>query len=342
MKAIVLHEHGGIDKLKYEDYPEPEPGPGEVKVRVKACALNHLDLWVRQGLPTVAIPLPHIPGSDVSGVAAAVGTGVRHVAVGDEVVISPGVSCGHCEMCLSGQDNLCRYYAILGNTIDGGDAEYVKAPAVNILPKPKSLDFNEAAAVPLVFLTAYHMLVTRARLQPGEVVLVHAAGSGVGSAAVQVAKLWGARVIATAGTDAKLAKAKELGADDLINYSKQDFAEEVRRITGKKGVDVVVEHIGPETWEKSIIALARGGRLVTCGATTGPTARLDLRYLFSKHLAVLGSWMGTKAELIEVLKYFDSGRLHAVVDRVLPLKDAPLAHQLMMERAQFGKIVLNP
>jgi NADPH:quinone reductase-like Zn-dependent oxidoreductase len=342
LKAIVINEHGGTEVMKFTDFPDPEIGPGEVLVEVKACALNHLDLWVRRGLPGIDFKFPHILGCDVSGVVKEVGQNVTNVKPGDSILVSPGVSCMHCEKCLSGQDNLCRFYHIVGYARPGGYAQYLKIPSVNALPIPGKLSFEEASSVPLVFLTAWHMLVNRARLRAGETVLVHAAGSGVGSAAIQIAKVLNARVIATASTQAKLAKALELGADEVINYTEKDFAAEVRRMTSKRGVDVVVEHTGVATFEKSILSMATGGRLVTCGATTGYAAQLDLRHLFARHLNLLGSYMGEKHELVEVLKFFQTGQLRAVVDRVMPLKDAALAHKALEDRSQFGKVVLVP
>jgi len=342
MKAVVIDEHGGVEKLRYTDVPEPKIGPTDVLVEVKACALNHLDLWLREGIPGIQIPMPHILGSDVSGILREVGDFVKHVKVGDRVLIAPGIGCGVCRECLSGKDNLCSQYTLVGYLVDGGYAEFVKVPGENALPIPEPMDFNDAAAVPLVFLTAWHMLVRRAQLRAGEDVLVLAAGSGVGSAAIQIAKLLGARVIATASTDEKLARAKDLGADEVINYQRVDFANEVRRLTNKKGVEVVLEHVGADTWPKSILALTRGGRLVTCGATSGAQAKTDLRYLFARELTIYGSYMGSKGELFEVLKFFKEGKLKAVVDRVLPLKEAALGHRLLMDRKQFGKIVLNP
>jgi NADPH:quinone reductase-like Zn-dependent oxidoreductase len=339
MKAVVFHEFGGVEKLKYEDFPDPKPGPGEVLVRVKACALNHLDLWQRQGLPGVT--LPHISGSDVAGIVEDTGPGVRGIQHGDEVIISPGISCMKCIKCLDGDDNQCNDYNILGYRNNGGYAEYVVVPQVNILPKPKSLSFEESASVPLVFLTAWHMLVNRGKIKPGDTVLVHAGGSGVGIAAIQIAKLSGAFVITTVGSDEKIEKARALGADEVINYKKQDFENEVKRITNKQGVDIIVEHIGPDVWEKSIKILARNGRLVTCGATSGPSASIDLRYVFSRHLAILGSYMGRKSELLEVLKFVGSGKLKPVVHKVFELKDAAQAQQEMLDRKNFGKIVLR-
>jgi len=342
MKAIVIAEHGGPEVLRYTDVLEPKLGPTDVLVRVRACALNHLDLWVRRGIPGVKFPLPRIPGSDIAGEVAKIGEQVKNVQVGQRVVLAPGVSCNQCEQCLAGFDNSCRQYTILGYLMDGGCAEYVRVPEVNVLPLPESLDFNHAAAVPLVFLTAWHMLVTRAQLKPGEDVLVLGAGSGVGSAAVQIAKLIGARVIATAGSDAKLKQARELGTDEVINHSKDDIAEEVRRLTNRRGVDVVFEHVGAATWEKSLSSLAHGGRLVTCGATTGPDVKLDIRFLFSRQWSLLGSYMGTRGEVFQVMKLVGQGKLRPVLDRTFPLREAAQAHALMEKRQQFGKIVLNP
>ena len=341
MKAAIFRQLGGPEVLEYADVPEPEMRANEVLVQVKACALNHLDIFVRNGLPGIEIPLPHILGNDVSGVVREVGELVTWVKPAEEVMVQPGVSCGHCEACLSGQDNLCREYDIIGYRRNGGYAELVAVPGVNIIPKPAGLSWEEAAALPLVTVTAWHMLVTRANVQPGEDVLVHAAGSGVGSIAIQIAKLRGARVITTASSDEKLAKARELGADQTINYSNNDWPKEVRRLTQRRGVDVVVEHTGAATWPGSISALRNNGRLVTCGATSGYDARTDLRQVFYRHLTLLGSFMGSKAELLEAMKFVAQGKIHAVVDRVLPLSEARKAHELIEDRAQFGKIVLS-
>jgi NADPH:quinone reductase-like Zn-dependent oxidoreductase len=341
MKTIRFHQHGGPEVLKYEDAPEPVIRGSEVLVRVKACALNHLDLWVRQGLPGVPIPLPHIPGSDVAGEVAQIGAEVTTVKVGQKVVLAPGVTCGKCAACLSGNDNRCRQFTNLGYMIDGGCAEFVKCPEVNCLAYPENLSLEEAAAIPLVFQTAWHMLVTRAELQPGEDVLVLGAGSGVGSAAIQIARFFGARVIATGGTDAKLARARELGADHAINHKSQKIRDEVKRITNKRGVDVVFEHVGTATWDESVASLTLGGRLVTCGNTTGYDAKLDLRFLFSRQLSILGSYMGRKSELQTVMKLVAAGRLKPVVDRVFPLAEAASAHAYLEASAHFGKVVLK-
>jgi NADPH:quinone reductase-like Zn-dependent oxidoreductase len=342
MKATIFKQHGGPEVLEYTDVPDPTNRANEVLVEVKACALNHLDVFVRNGLPGIAIPLPHILGCDVSGVVREVGELVNWVKPGDEVMVQPGGSCGHCEACLSGQDNLCREYDMIGYRRDGGYAELVAVPGVNIIPKPAQLSWEEAAALPLVTVTAWHMLVTRANVQPGEDVLIHAAGSGVGSIAIQIAKLRGARVITTASSDEKLAKAREFGADQTINYSRDDWPKEVRRLTERRGVDVVVEHTGAATWPGSISSLKNNGRLVTCGATSGFDAHTDLRQVFYRHLTLLGSFMGSKAELLEAMKFVAQGKIRAVVDRVFPLSDAREAHELMENRGQFGKIVLRP
>ncbi|MGI9069135.1 MAG: zinc-binding dehydrogenase [Pyrinomonadaceae bacterium] len=342
MKAVIFNQHGGPEVLEYVDAAEPRIQPNEVAVEVKACAVNHLDIWVRSGLPGVAIPLPHILGNDIAGVVREVGELVSWVQAGDEVMLQPGVSCGHCFECLSGRDNLCRDYDILGYRRDGGYAQLVAAPAVNVIPKPKNLSWEEAAALPLVTVTAWHMLVTRASVQPGEDVLVHAAGSGVGSIGIQVAKLRGARVIATASTEEKLRKARELGADEVVNYTGDDWPKEVKRLTNKRGVDVVFEHTGAATWPGSIASLKTNGRLVTCGATSGFAAQTDLRQVFYRHLTILGSFMGSKAELLEAMKFVENGKIRAVVDQTLPLNEARRAHGLMEERAQFGKLVLIP
>ena len=341
MKAILIRAHGGPEVLECSDAPKPAIGHGEVLIRVRACALNHLDLWVRRGLPGVKFPLPHIPGSDIAGEIAEVGPGVTSVSVGEKTVLAPGVGCGKCPACVSGIDNRCRQFSNLGYMLDGGYAEFVRAPEVNCLPFPENLSFEEAASVPLVFQTAWHMLVNRAELQPGEDILILGAGSGVGIAAIQIAKFFGARVITTAGSEEKLAKAKALGADELINHKTQKISAEVRRITAKRGVDVVFEHVGTATWDESFASLAASGRLVTCGATTGYDAKVDLRFLFAKQLSLLGSYMGTKSELHTVMKLVAAGRLKPIVDRVFPLTEAAAAHSYLESSSQFGKVVLR-
>jgi NADPH:quinone reductase-like Zn-dependent oxidoreductase len=342
MKAIAIRSHGGPEVVNLEELPDPQARPGEVVVAVKAAAMNHLDIWVRIGWPGLRLLFPHVLGSDVAGVVESVGPGVEGVKAGDEVVVNPSLGCGRCEQCLSGNENLCRRFSILGEHVSGGMAERLAVPARNVLPKPRNLSFEEASAVPLTFMTAWHALVARAGLKLGETVLVHAAGSGVGVAAVQIAKLVGARVIATAGSDEKLEKARGLGADHLVNYETQDFVQEVRRLTDKKGVEVVFEHVGKKTWEKSILAAAIGGRIVTVGATTGYDPLTDLRHVFFRQLSILGSTMGTAGELAQVLRYVGEGKLRPVVDRVLPLAEARQGQDLLSHRAQFGKIVLRP
>jgi len=341
MKAIVFHQHGDPSVLHYTDVNEPHLRHNEVLVKVHACALNHLDLWVRRGLPGVPIPLPHIPGSDIAGEVVKVGPDVHTVHIGQKVLLAPGVTCGKCPACLGGRDNLCRDYTNLGYMIDGGCAEYVRCPDVNCMPYPENLDWVHAAAIPLVFLTAWHMLVNRAQLRPGDTALIIGAGSGVGSAAIQIAKYFGAYVISTAGSDEKLAKAKEIGADDVIHHKIMHISKEVRRLTNNRGVDVVFEHVGVATWDESVKSLALGGRLVTCGCTTGYDAKLDLRFLFSRQLSIVGSYMGSKDELRTVLRLAALGRLTPVVDKVWPLHECIAAHTYLEKGKQFGKIVLT-
>jgi NADPH:quinone reductase-like Zn-dependent oxidoreductase len=342
MQAVRIHEHGGTDRLLFEEAPSPAPGPGEVRVRLRAASLNHLDLWVRRGIPGVRYPLPLIPGCDGAGVVAETGAGVSRFSPGDRVALAPGVSCGVCEACLAGRDNLCREYGILGEHRDGTFAEEIALPARNLIPLPGKVSFEAAAAVPLVFLTAWQMVVDKAKLLPGETVVVLGAGSGVGSAAIQIARLHGARVIAVARSAAKLARAKELGAEEGIDLAESDLREEVRRITDRRGADVVIEHVGRATWDQSVGSLAWGGRLVTCGATTGADVALNLRQIFFKNLSLLGSTMGRRASLFAIFRHLEAGRLRAVVDRVLPLGKVREAHRLLEDGAAFGKIILTP
>ncbi len=340
MRAARFHAHGGPDVLALEDAPDPTPAAGQVIVRVRACALNHLDLWQRRGLDKITIPLPHISGADVAGEVVDAPGG--EYAVGTRVCLQPGLSCGRCAACLGGQDNMCARYDVLGYQSDGGYAEFVQVPAANVVPIPDHIEFVEAAAFPLTFLTAWHMLVTRAKIVTGETVLVLAGTSGVGQAAIQVARLFGARVIATAGGDAKRQRARDLGAAEVIDHYASDIASEVRRLTSKRGVDIVVEHVGEATWAKSVRSLAPGGRLVTCGNTTGWDAAIDLRFLFSRQLSLLGSYMGTKAELLQAAPHFFAGRLRPLVDGTLPLADAAEAHRRLEAGEVAGKLVLIP
>jgi len=319
----------------------PEPGPRQVRLRVRAVGLNHLDLWVRNGVPGHSFPLPLVPGCDIAGVVDALGPGALGVAAGDEVVVAPGVSCGRCLACRAGEDALCQTYGILGESQDGGCQEYLVVRDEGIFAKPPGLDWAQSAALPLTFLTAWHMLKSRARVQPGEWVLVHAAGSGVSSAAIQIAALLGARVITTAGTDEKCARGLSLGAEEAINYRTADFAREVRRLTSGRGVEVVVDHVGADTFERSLRCLVKGGRYVTCGATSGFELKTDFRLVFFKSLSILGSTMGGSHELATVLSLVASGRLHPIVDRVFPLEQIAEAHRHLASREVFGKVVLS-
>ncbi|MEO5617824.1 MAG: zinc-binding dehydrogenase [Candidatus Eisenbacteria bacterium] len=342
MKAVVFDRFGGPEVLELRDVPDPPIAADEALIEVRACGINHLDLWVRRGLRGLDITMPHILGNDIVGVVREVGSAAGQVKPGDRVLLLPTLSCGSCPSCFEGDDNLCREYDVLGRRRNGGYAELVAAPAVNCLPFPENLSWQEAASVPLVFLTAWHMLIGRARLKPGEDVLVIGAGSGVGSAAIQIARMIGARVIATAGSPAKLERALALGAHDVVSHAALDFAKEVRALTGKKGVEVVFEHVGGYVFEQAAAALARNGRLVTCGATLGSTVSLEINALFGKHLSLMGSWMGRRAELVEVLRFVRDGRLKPVVDEVIPLAEARRAHEKLEARQAFGKLVLVP
>jgi NADPH:quinone reductase-like Zn-dependent oxidoreductase len=333
----------GEHPLRLVERPEPEPGAGEVRVRVRARGLNHLDVWVRRGVAGHAFPLPLVPGCDGAGVVDAVGPGVAARRVGDAVVLAPGLSCGLCRACASGRDPLCRSYGILGETRDGTCADAVVVPERNALALPRGVSFEDAAAFPLVFLTAWHMLADRAALRPGEAVLVHAAGSGVSSAAIQVARLLGAgRILATTSTAGKAARARALGADEVIDSSKEDVAARVRDLTGKAGVDVVVDHVGQATFAGSLKALAKGGRLVTCGATSGPKVEVHLNLVFFKSLSILGSTMGSLGEMHDLVGHLGAGRLKPVVDSVLPLSEVAEGHRRLEAREVFGKVVLGP
>jgi NADPH:quinone reductase-like Zn-dependent oxidoreductase len=342
MKAIVQDRFGGPEVLESREVPEPVPAPDEALVQVRACGINHLDLWVRRGLPGLSPEMPHILGNDVVGEVVAVGAAVRHLTPGQRTLVLPTLSCGTCPRCMDGDDHLCREHDVLGRRRNGGYAERVTVPAGNCLPYPGRLPWEQAAAVPLVFLTAWHMLVGRARVRPGETVLVMGAGSGVGSAAIQVARLHGARVIATASGADKRARAEALGAEAVLDHATEDVAARARDLTGRRGVDVVVEHVGGAVFEAGLAALARDGRLVTCGATIGARVRTDLNSLFGRHLTVMGSWMGRRAELVEVLRHIESGALAPVVDSVRPLAEAAAAHTHIEARRHFGKVVLVP
>ena len=342
MKCVRIHEHGGFDKLLIEEIPPPRISSSEVLVHVKATSLNHLDLWVRKGLPGVTFPLPIIPGVDAAGIVAEVGDAVSHVQPGDRVVVAQGISCGHCTWCLNGHDNLCKEYRLIGEHRDGADAEFLSVPGRNVIKLRAAISFEQAAAGALVFLTAWQMLVDKAKVRPGEEVLVMGASSGVGSAGIQIAKLFGARVIAVTSSEAKAEQARTLGADEVILHTKEKIVDRVRTLTAKRGVDVVFEHVGSAVWEACIKSLAKGGRLVTCGATSGHGATTDLRYVFYKQLQILGSTMGRKGDLITILNFFEQGKLKPVIDRVIPLDQVREGHRLLEEGSQFGKIVMIP
>ena len=342
MKAAFFKEHGGADKIIYGDYRDPVPGAGEAVVRVRACALNHVDLLLLDGRFPPPEGLPHVNGCEITGTLEAVGPGVQGMERGARVIVFPGLSCGRCEYCLRGQRTVCVRYGYLGAHKDGGYAELVKAPATNILPLPESIAFEAGAAVPLAMLTSWHALIAQARCSPGQTVLVQAAGSGVGSAAIQIARLCGARVITTVGSDDKIEFARALGADHVVNYRRQDFVEEAKRWTGKRGVDIVIEHIGGETFERSVYALTRLGTLVTIGSHDTHWGRLDLRHVYSKNLRILGTNLGSILELGTILDHVVDGRLKPVVDRVFPLADARAAVQHVLDRKNKGKVVLVP
>lgn len=338
MRAVAVFEHGGPEVLTYvEDYRDPDVGPNDVLVEVRATALNHLDVWVRKGLP--GVELPRILGSDIAGVVREVGSAVEDVKPGDEVIVAPGYGCGKCRYCLSGKESMCRLYTMPGYHVDGGYAELTSHPERAILPKPRNLTFEEAASVPLVFLTSWHMLRTLADVKEGEWVFVWGAGSGVGISSIQIAKMLGARVITTVGDDWKIEKAYKIGADHVIQRRREDVVSRVREIAG--GVDVVIDSVGRETWPLDLKMLKRGGRLVSVGATSGSSAEVDVRYVFAKQISILGAYMGSRAELMEVLRFLEEGKLKPVIDSVFKLEDAKLAHEKMERSEMFGKIVLR-
>ena len=342
MRAIRIEAHGGLDALRATEVPRPNPGPGEVLVEVRAAGLNHLDLWVRKGVPGHQFPLPLIPGCDGAGIVKALGEGTQRAEIGDEVILAPGLSCGVCERCLSGRDPFCSKYGILGETRDGTCAEFVCVPEANLIPKPKRTPWDEAGCFALVALTAWTMLTDRARLGPGETVLILAGGSGVGSLGIQIAKFLGARVVATAGGAEKCARVAALGADEVIDHSEASISEAVKRWTSGRGVDVVFEHVGAATWDESLKSLAWGGRLVTCGATTGAEARVHLRRLFFKNQSILGSTMGPRSHLFPLVDLFEQRILTPVLSETLSLTELPEAHRRLEAREVFGKLVVTP
>ncbi|HET9488188.1 MAG TPA: zinc-binding dehydrogenase [Methylomirabilota bacterium] len=341
MKALAFTAFGGPEELALRDVPDPVAGPGEIVVGVRACALNHLDLLVRAGLPALKTPLPFWTGCDIAGDVAAVAADVRDVPVGQRVVVNPSLSCGRCEFCLQGEDCLCAEYRLVGEHVPGGLAEYVKVPAANVRRLPDHVSYEEAAAFVLTNMTAWRMIVTQGQVRLGQDVLILGVGGGVSSAAVQIARLCGARVWVTSSNDAKLERARQLGADVCINYAKEDWARVVRDKTGRRGVDVIIENVGAATWKQSLRALRRGGRLVTCGATTGPIGETDIRIVFWNQLHIVGSTMANRAEFDTVVRLLFEGRLGPIIDEVVPLKDGAAAQQRLAAGEQFGKIVLQ-
>lgn len=341
MKAVAIYEHGGVDKLQLVDLPKPEPGPDDVIINVKAVALNRLDIWVREGLPGLKLVMPFTLGSDAAGVIDSVGSNVSQFKPGQRVTINPGWWDTTCEFCARGEHSLCVNFKIYGEHLPGGYAEFLRVPQRNVLPIPDAFDFVEICAAPLAYLTAWRALVTRGRLRAGEDVVILGAGSGVSTAAIQIAKYAGARVFATSHSDDKLKRAQELGADVLINYATSEWEKEVFRITNKRGADVVLDAIGDATWLKSLRALRKGGRLVTYGATTGPNPAEEIRLIFWKQLEIIGTTMANQGEFLDVMKLVFEGKLKSVVDVVMPLERAAEAHERLAKNEQFGKIVLT-
>ncbi len=342
MKAVLFHKHGGPEVLRSDEVPNPTVSPREVLIEVHAASVNHLDIFARRGMPGVKLPLPHIPGADAAGVVLETGSEVEGVQPGQRVTINPGISCGRCEFCAAGFGSQCITYHMVGENIDGSYAELLKIPQHNVLPIPDEMSFADAAAAPLVFMTAWSMMISKGRIQPGEDVLILGAGAGVGTAAIQIAKMVGCRVFATASSDEKLDHARQLGADVLINYAEEEFDRAIRKLTDKRGVDVVIDYIGADTWVRSLRAARRGGRILTCGATTGPTPQTDLRHIFFRQLQILGSTMGSPRDFRDVMKCVFRGQLKPVVDRILPLSEARESHELIEGRKVFGKLILNP
>ena len=340
MKALYYDELKGYQGIKVGEFPTPEIRDPEVLVRLKAFSLNHLDVWVMSGSYPGTIPLPHIFGSDASGVVERVGKAITHLKAGDEVVVHPGLSCGHCAACLSGRDNECNEFSVLGVVTQGVSAEYVKVPGGNLFPKPAGLSFEEAAGIGVTYTTAWNSLVLRAGIRQGETVLVQGAGSGAGTACIQVAKLFNATVITTVGDDWKAAKAKELGADLVINHRNEDFLEAVKRFSGGKLVDIAVDHVGADTFTRSLAAVKRGGRVVTFGATSGDEAKVSLRQVFGKNLTIHGVYVGPKAAVPQYLPLFPH-KLRTVVDSVFAFEDAPKAYAKLLSRQSFGKIIVK-
>ncbi len=338
MKSIRIHAQGGVEQLRIDEVEQPKPGPRQILMEVKAAALNHLDLWVRKGLPGLHLPLTL--GSDGSGVVKEVGSEVTQFAVGDRVLAQPGYGCGLCQDCLRGRENYCPKYGIIGEHFDGVQTQFAVLDEAKAIRMPSNINFEEGAAIPLVYMTAWEMLVNKCAVKPTDTVLVVAASSGVGSAAVQIARAYGARVIATAGT-AKLEKAKALGADFVLDHYKQDVAKEVKKITQGRGVEIVVDHAGSATWKSSMRSLAQGGKLVVCGSTTGFEVTFDLRFLFIRQQSILGSTMGTRGDMSRILQLVEAGKMKGVVDKVFPFTEVAKAHEYLESGQQFGKVILD-
>lgn len=341
MKAIYFERHGGPEVLQYGDRPAPDIRPGSVRIDVHAAALNHIDIFLRRGMPGLKIDLPHIPGCDAAGIVSEVGEGVTGVAVGERVLMDPSIACGQCEFCLRGDASQCVTYQLVGEMTSGTCCEEIVVPAANAIRFPDSMSFEEAASLPLVFVTAWRMLITRGRLRAGETILIRGAAAGVGIACIQIAKVAGARVLAAASTPEKLDVCRSLGADVLIDSSGEDVVRRVRAETGKRGVDVVVDYVGKDTWVDSLRCLSRGGRLVTCGATTGYNPEEDLRHIFYRQLEVIGSTMGSRNELMAALNLVFAGRMRPVVGAVYAIKDIAAAHAAMEDRRAIGKIAIR-
>ncbi len=339
MKAIRIHEHGGTDALKWDDIPEPELSVNQVLVGIKATSLNHLDIWVRKGIP--GVPLPLITGSDAAGIISEIGDGVKKSRIGEKVMIQPLIFCGKCASCNKGKENLCKSMGIMGENCQGVNAERITVKESRAIPFPDQLSFEAAASFALVAQTSFQMLVSRANLEAGEFVLIWGASSGVGSMGIQIAKAMGATVIAIAGTNEKCEKAGLLGGDHILNYKTDDILGEVKSLTNGKGIDVVFEHVGQETWNISMKSLARGGRVVTCGATTGFKANLNLTHLFFKQQSILGSTMGSKSSFEGALTLLNEGKIKPVIDRIFPISEIQSAHEYLESSMQFGKVVLS-
>jgi NADPH:quinone reductase-like Zn-dependent oxidoreductase len=342
MKAALVKQHGGIENLVIAEVPRPHAGHGEVLIKIAAASLNHIDLWVRRGIPGMNFHLPHAIGSDGCGIVSEIGPGVRSVQLGQRVVLYPAVTCGTCEFCQRNEECLCTSFSVIGEQRAGTFGEYVAVPESCVFPKPENLSFEEAAAMPLVFLTAWRMLVTRAQINRDDTILIIGIGGGVAGAALCIAKQFGAKVIVTSGSDDKLERAKSFGADETINHSARRISAEARRLTAKRGVDVVIDSVGGQAFSEGIFSLAKGGRLVTCGSTTGINPPLEIPRVFWNHLTIMGSTLGTRREFLDVLRCVREKNLRPIVDSVHPFDDIQAAQERMESHAQFGKIVLRP